>query len=245
MDQDKPFFLPFIKKEKLTSDCYTFFFEKNSAAREFVPGQTYEMKLPHKNMDERGDDRVFTVSSSPTDDKFITITTRIIQSTFKLRLANLKPGESVQFMGPWDDLNFDPADTRAQVFLAGGIGVTPFHSIVNYCLDKKINTPMTLFVSWKNQDEMIFDDFFRKAEEKLENFSYVPTLTEDKSFDADIWDGERGRINGIMIKKYVLNIKEGKYFFAGPPAMVKALKQTITSLGVSKENLLFEEFEGY
>lgn len=203
------------------------------------------MKLPHKNMDERGDDRVFTVSSSPTDDKFITITTRIIQSTFKLRLANLKPGESVQFMGPWDDLNFDPSDTRAHVFIAGGIGVTPFHSIVNYCLDKKINTPMTLFVSWKNQDEMIFDDFFRKAEEKLENFSYVPTLTEDKSFDADIWNGERGRINGIMIKKYVLNIKEGKYFFAGPPAMVKALKQTITSLGVSKENLLFEEFEGY
>lgn len=245
MEEEKPFFLPFVKKDKLTSDCFTFFFKRNGNERDFVPGQTYEMKLPHKDMDERGDDRVFTVSSSPTNKEFVTITTRIIQSSFKKTLDSLKPGEMVQFMGPWDDLNFDPKDTRPHVFLAGGIGVTPYHSIVQYSLEKKITTPMTLFVSWKNKDEMVFDDFFRNAEEELENLNYIPTLTEDESLDSDIWDGEKGRINEEMIRKYVSEIENSKYFFAGPPAMVKALKETVISMGVNKDNLLAEEFEGY
>ncbi len=104
---------------------------------------------------------------------------------------------------------------------------------------------MTLFASWKNQDEMVFNKFFRKAEDSLENFNYIPTLTEDESLETDIWDGECGRINEKMIKRYVSDIKNSKYFFAGPPAMVKGLKDTVIELGVSKENLLSEEFEGY
>lgn len=245
MSGNKPFFLEYLQKDQLTSDCYTFYFKKNEKTPDFVPGQTYEMKLPHKNMDERGDDRVFTISSSPTNKEFITITTRIIQSSFKMRLNSLKHGENVKFMGPWDDLNFDPSDMRPHVLLAGGIGVTPYHSIIQYSLDKKINTQMTLFVSWKNQDEMIFDDFFRNAEDELPGFSYVPTLTNDPSLDADVWDGERGRITDEMLKKYVNHMQESKYFFAGLPAMVNSLKKTVVELGVPKENLLSEEFEGY
>lgn len=241
---DKPFVLPFVKKEQLTSDAFTFFFERNGNERDFVPGQTYEMKLPHKNMDERGDSRVFTISSSPTDKDFITITTRIIQSTFKLELNNLKPGQNVQFDGPWDDLNFDPNNTNPHVFLAGGIGITPFHSIIQYVTDKNIETQMILFVSWKNREEMVFDDFFREANNRLENFSYIPTLTEE-SLTNNQWDGELGRIDQKLIEKYVLEIKNVKYFFAGPPAMVNSLKQTVLDMGVPKENLLAEEFEGY
>lgn len=245
MSDNKPFFLEYLKKEQLTSDCYTFYFKRNEEARDFVPGQTYEMKLPHKNMDERGEDRVFTISSSPTNKEFITITTRIIQSSFKKTLANLRSGSRVQFDGPWDDLNFDASDERPHVFIAGGIGVTPFHSIVQYSLDKNLMTRMTLFVSWKTQNEMIFDEFFRKAEDELPNFTYVPTLTNDESLDSDIWDGERGRITDEMIKKYIIDITGCKYFVAGPPLMVKSLKKIILDMGVDKDNILSEEFEGY
>lgn len=244
-DSDKPFFLPFVKKEQLTKDTYTFFFKRTGDEREFVPGQYYEIKLPHKNVDERGDDRVFTISSSPTNRDFITITTRIIQSSFKKTLSSLQPGQIVQFDGPWDDLNFDEKDTFTHVFIAGGIGITPYHSIVEYCLDRKINTQMTLFVSWKNQDEMIFDDFFRKAENTLENFAYIPTLTEDDNLDVDVWDGEVGRIDEEMIRKYISDIKNSKYFISGPPAMIKALKETVEKMGAPKEKIIAEEFEGY
>lgn len=245
MNDDGPFFLEFTKKEKLAADTFTFFFKRNGTERPFISGQYYEMKLPHSNMDERGDSRVFTISSSPTNTEFITITTRIIQSTFKLTLGELKPGEKVQFDGPWDDLNFDERDASPHVFLAGGIGLTPYHSIIQYCLDKGIQRKMTLFVSWKTQSDIIFDDFFRKAEDTLKDFTYVPTLTEEKSLSTDLWDREIGRIDEKMIKKYVQDIKKSLYYFSGPPSMVNALKDTVVRMGVSKEKIIAEEFEGY
>lgn len=244
-DNETPFYLPFLKKEQLTEDTFTFYFKRIGDERDFVPGQYYEMKLDIKNSDERGDSRVFTISSSPTEKEYITITTRIIQSSFKIRLSEVKPGETVQFNGPWDDLNFDEKDTSPHVFLAGGIGITPYHSIVKYVMDRNLDTQMILFVSWKNRDEMIFDDFFRQANNHLQNFSYVPTLTEEINLKPDNWDGETGRIDEKMIRKYVTDISVSKYFFAGPPAMVKSLKETVEGIGVPKEKIIAEEFEGY
>ncbi len=242
---DALFFLPFIKKEQLTKDTYTFYFARNGTEHDFIPGQYYEITLPHKNPDERGIARIFTISSSPTDREFITITTRIIQSSFKMTLNSLVEGQMVQFGGPWDDLNFDEKDTSPHVFFAGGIGITPYHSIVKYVIDKNVATPMILFVSWKNFDEMIFDDFFRDANNHLENFTYIPTITEENEMSADIWDGEKGRIDEAMIRKYVSDIASCKYFFSGPPAMVKALKEAVKSMGVVDEKIIAEDFEGY
>ncbi len=242
---DELFYLPFVKKEQLTKDTYTFYFKRNGTEHDFVPGQYYEMTVPHKNADDRGVARVFTISSSPTDKEFITITTRIIQSTFKMTLNSLMEGQMVQFGGPWDDLNFDEKDTSPHVFLAGGIGITPYHSIVKYAIEKNISTQMILFVSWKNFDEMVFDDFFRDANNHLENFTYVPTITEENEMSADVWDGEKGRIDEAMMRKYVSDITNCKYFFSGPPAMVKALKDVVKSMGVADEKIIAEDFEGY
>ncbi len=240
---DETFLLPFVKKEQLTADAYTFYFGRNGTERGFIPGQYYEMTLPHKDADERGDARVFTISSSPIDTEFITITTRIIQSSFKMTLANLQPGSMVNFGGPWDDLNFDESDKSPHVFLAGGIGITPYHSIINYVMDKRLDNQMILFASWKNTSEMIFDEFFRNANNHLENFTYVPTITDIDS--AKNWNGEKGRVDASMLKKYIYDIPNSKYFFSGPPAMIKALKETVVGMGVVKEKIIAEEFEGY
>jgi len=243
-ENEKPFFLLFLKKEQLTSDCYTFFFKRTPESPEFTPGQYFEIKMDIKNPDERGDAHVFTISSSPLDWEFYTITTRIIQSSFKLRLADLQPGELVQFDGPWNDLNFDEHDTSPHVFLAGGIGITPYHSIVKYAMEKNLTTQMILFVSWKNREEMIFDDFFRQANNHMDNFTYVPTLT-DESLNPSEWDGEIGRINEEMLRKYISSILDAKYYFSGPPVMVSVLKETVKGMGVPSEKIIFEEFEGY
>jgi len=243
MSDIETFLLPFEKKEQLNKDTFTFYFLRNGSEKPFIPGQYYEMTLPHKNVDERGDARVFTISSSPTDSQYITITTRIIQSSFKMTLANLNPGEMVQFGGPWEDLNFSEADKSPHVFMAGGIGITPYHSIVNYVMDKRLDTQMILFASWKNREEMIFDEFFRNANNHLENFTYVPTITDTENLDG--WDGEKGRVNEEMLRKYIFDIQNSKYYFSGPQAMIKALKETVVNMGVIKEKIIAEEFEGY
>lgn len=241
-DNDKPFFLPFVKKEKLNKDTYTFYFERTKDARPFVAGQYYEIKLPHKNMDDRGDSRVFTISSSPNDKEYISITTRIIQSTFKLALANLKEGDVIHFDGPWDDLNFDENEKLPYVFLAGGIGVTPYHSIIKYSIEKGLKNKMTLFVSWKIREDMVFHEFFENAQKTLPNFRYIPTLTGEES---DNWKYETGRIDADMIKRYMSGILDIKCFVAGPPPMVVALKKMILDMNVPKENVVSEDFEGY
>lgn len=242
-DNEKPFKVPFIKKEQLTKDTYSFYFKRTKESRDFVAGQYFEIYLPHKNADERGQDRVFTCCSSPTEKDHYMITTRIIESSFKKELAKLKKGDLVRFNGPWDDLNFDESETLPQVFLAGGIGITPFHSIVKYAIDKKLTLPITLFVSWKSHDEMIFDDFFRNAEKKLDNFRYVPTITDDEGLKN--WSGETGRISERLIKKYIPKVRNNRFRIAGPPGLVKAMKELCVQMNVSKENTIAEEFEGY
>lgn len=241
---DNLFFLPFVKKEQLTRDAFTFYFKRNGTEHSFTPGQYYEITLDINNADERGNARVFTISSSPTNQEYITITTRIIQSSFKMKLNELQPGDMIQFGGPWDDLNFDERDTTPRVFIAGGIGVTPYHSIMQYVTDKNITTPMILFASWHTREEMVFDDFFRNANNHLENFAYVPTLTNEV-LDKGQWDGELGQIDRQMMEKYVSDASKSKFYFSGPPAMVMALKQTVKEMGVIEDNLFSEDFEGY
>lgn len=242
-DNETPFKIPFLKKERLNSDTYSFYFERNEKSRNFTAGQYFEIKLRIKNPDERGDTHVFTCASSPTEKGYYMITTRIIESTFKNALLKLKPGTLVQFNGPWDDLNFDETEDLPQVFMAGGIGITPFHSIVKYAIDKKLELPMTLFVSWGSREEMLFDDFFRKAETKLKDFRYIPTITHSETLRD--WGGETGRISERLVKKYIKKVRNNRFRIAGPQGLVKAMKELCVQMNVPKENIIAEEFEGY
>jgi len=243
VDNETPFKLPFLKKEQLTTDTYSFYFKRTGAERDFVAGQYYEIKLKIKNPDERGDTHVFTCCSSPTEKEYLMFTTRIIESSFKLSLSKLKKGDTVQFNGPWDDLNFDESEDLPQIFFAGGIGITPFHSIVKYAVDKKLELPMTLFVSWSSKDEMIFDDFFKNATKKLKDFRYIPTITHAEGLTE--WNGETGRISERMVKKYIKKVRMARYRIAGPPGLVKAMRELCVQMNVPKENIIAEEFEGY
>lgn len=243
MDNTSSFYLPFLKKEQLTDDTYSFYFKRTGEERDFVAGQYVEIKLEIENPDDRGDSRVFTVCSSPSDKDYFMFTTRVIQSSFKKSLNALVPGQKVRFDGPWDDLNFDESDGLNKIFLAGGIGITPFHSIVQYCLDNNLDLPMTLFVSWSTKEEMVFDEFFRQAQSSLHNFEYIPTLTHIKN--EDNWTGEEGRIEKEKIVKYAKDVKNSKYYIAGPPAFSKAQKEMVQAFGVEEEKILAEEFEGY
>lgn len=242
-ENDKPFISKFIKKVKLTDDTYSFYFKRGKNSRDFVPGQYFELKIDIKNPDERGNTHVFTCASSPTEKDYYMITTRVIESTFKMALSNLKKGDTVEFTGPWDDLNFDESEILPQVFLAGGIGITPFHSIVKYAVDKKLDLSMTLFVSWGSRGEVLYDEFFREAEQKLKDFRYIPTITHLDNIKD--WNGETGRISERLVKKYINKVRNNKFRIAGPAALVKAMRELCVQMNVSKENIVSEEFEGY
>lgn len=237
------FSLPFYKKEQLNQDTFTFYFRRNGSEKEFKPGQYFEVKLPIEKIDDRGDARVFTISSSPTNKDFFTITTRIIQSSFKKTLLNLQNGTPVSFEGPWDDIEVNLNDPSPKVFLAGGIGITPFHSIVEFCSDMKLDIPMTLFASWSKREDVIFDDFFKRQEKVLSKFKYIPSITKDIALSD--WSGERGRINQSVIERHVVNIDAPTYYIVGPGEFIKGMENLLLGMSITQEKIIFEHFSGY
>ena len=155
----KQFDTKFIKKEQVAQDAYSFYFEKPDI--EFLPGQYMQLKLDIPNPDIRGATRLFSITSSPTENH-LRITTRIIQSSFKLALSNLKPNDQVHIVGPYGKFIFDETDNSPHIFLAGGIGITPYLSMIKYAYDKNLNISMTLFTSFRKVEDIVYRDVLTK-----------------------------------------------------------------------------------
>jgi glycine betaine catabolism B len=239
MQKASKYELIFTKKEKISKDTYTFYFDRKKSNFDFIPGQYIKIFLDIENADDRGSSRYFTISSSPTDKDYLTITTRIIKSSFKLKLNSLNPGDKVRAFGPIGYFTYDSSNDPA-VFVAGGIGVTPFHSLIRYFIANNKHPKITLFNSFSYKDEAVFYDEFKSIEKENPNIKIVYSLTKERQMGF-----ETGRINKDMIKKYVPDFLESSYFIVGPEEMVSEMFDQITKMGVSEEKIFNEDFTGY
>lgn len=220
-----------IKKEQLTRDTYSFYFERPSTF-EFVPGQYIKMFLPIENPDDRGASRFFSLPSSPTERDHLMITTRILQSSFKKTLAALPIGAKVQMRGPHGTFVLDEKDARPNIYLAGGIGITPARSMLVYLRDKDLAIPFTLMVSFSNSDEIIFQDELNSLSNEFRKIVYVVT-------------SEEGRIDEEKIKKNVPDLLDSLFYISGPAGFVAAIEKLVKSMGAPDENVKTEDFPGY
>ena len=237
----KQFFLAFARKEKVAEDTYFFYFDLAERGFVFLPGQYIDMVLPHKDPDNRGIERSFTIASSPLDKKYLMVTTKTIKSSFKKALANLKSSQPVEFNGPWGGFVLKEEETFPRVFLAGGIGITPFHSMISYANTKKLLIPISLIVSFSRIEDLVFyRELSDIAKENL-NIKVIYTITHPD----DQWSGETGRISEALIKKYVSDISEPRYYIVGPPNMVSAMGELVLEMGVPTEKIFIENFTGY
>lgn len=242
MKKATKFELEFVKKEKVAKDTHSFYFKKPFNFN-FKSGQYIKIFLDITNPDERGTSRYFTISSSPLDSGFIVITTRIIRSSFKLKLSSLRHGELVRAFGPLGYFNFDAKNKRPKIFLAGGIGITPYHSILRYIDSKqlKLGARVTLIVSFSSREEVIFFEELKEIESRNSNIRVVYTLTNDNNMYPEF---EKGRINTDMIKKYTQD-KDGEFFIVGPEAFEVNMIELVKDLGISETSIFTENFPGY
>lgn len=234
------FELTFIGKKQLTSDLYTFYFKK---PRDFIfhAGQYIKLSLPIQNPDERGINRLFTISSSPLDQN-LSITTRIIQSSFKKYLDQINPGFKLLVYGPLGKFTLSEQDIIPYIFIAGGMGITTFHSMITYVNQKKLTIPITLFASFSRSHEIVFYEELSHIENK--NIKIIYTITKPEESKKP-WNGEIGRISKDLIKKYAHNYLESKYYIVGPMKMVVETNKQVQELGIEKESILKETFTGY
>ena len=239
----KEFYLPLTKKEQLTKDVYSFYF-KRPQDLDFLPGQYIRMILPIEKKDERGDSRFFTIASSPLEKDKIMITTRVIKSSFKKKLAELNIGERAKFFGPMGGFVLNEQDKDSRVFLAGGIGITPFHSMITYAHAKNLTIPITLIVSFSRVEDMVFYEELLDIAKKDSYIKIIYTVSHPEESDKP-WNGEIGRVSEDLIKKYVPSFLNPLYYIVGPPKMVAVIEDVVKNMGVPNEKIFIENFTGY
>lgn len=239
----KPYTIAFLSKKELAKDTYVFYF-KRPQGFDFIPGQYNRWTLPITANDGRGSSRFFTISSSPLEKDHITVTTKIIQSDFKKALLQLKEKDEIKIFGPMGQFILDERDSRPRVLIAGGIGITPFHSMLTYAAAKHLSLPLTLFASFSIPEEMVYYDEFKKLEAKHPNIKIIYTITKPQESQV-VWNGQTGRISPEMINKYVKDIPNNVFYVVGPPPMVDGTKAMLNAMRIPEDNFKTEQFTGY
>lgn len=192
--------------------------------------------------DAEGNTRGFSISSAPSED-VVMITTRLRDTAFKRVLQAIPLGTAVRIEGPFGDLRLHHA-ARPAVVLTGGIGITPFRSILIETI-RNGGLPYPVFVFYANRrpEDAAFLDEIRELAGQDTNLTFVPTMTGLES--AEPWDGERGHIDASMLQRHLLGVIDAIYYLTGPPGMVHGLRTMLVDAGVEEDDIRTEEFTGY
>jgi ferredoxin-NADP reductase len=227
----------FERRAQEATDIWTYYFTTDKPVR-YVAGQFTELTLPHDEPDDRGIRRWFTLSSSPSD-QFLSITTRNIGdkgSSFKRTMAALEPGTIVRMEAPMGDFVL-PKDVRVPlVFVAGGIGITPFHSILTWIAASGEKRPIHFLYAVSAEDQIIFQNTFTNAKQ------HVSIVVNNPSRE---WGGLRGPIDADMVVEIAQPTPKTLIYLSGPEGLTEALASQLKKGGISHQNIVTDFFPGY
>jgi len=229
-----------VEKKNLADGTLGLYLEKPEKFT-YKAGQYALLHVPPlKDKDVRESTHAMSLASAPHQDTLL-MAMRVSQSNFKQTINSMNVGDTLEIDGPLGTL-YPDEDTQPVVFLSGGIGIAPFHGIIEEQSRREWPRMVTLFYADKSPKDAVFLEKLQALTNK--NFVFVPTMTrideEDKS-----WSGERGRITAELIQKYVKEPCVPKYYIVGLPEMVKSSKEELLKLNVPQDNIKVELFTGY
>lgn len=227
-------------KEEVAKDTLKVVFEVKEKFT-FKAGQYCFVTLGHLNYpDERGEKRQFSIVNSPNEKGIITITTRLSESGFKKTLQELPIGSEVQ-LGPIAGVFVLPGHSeKPLVFIAGGIGITPFISMLRYVSEEKLPYNVTLIYSNRDQSSTAYLEEVQNYPLPTTNYQLILTMTNDPN-----WNHEKRMVDASFIKDYFPEVNAQYYMVVGPPGMVEAVKKALFDAGVNQDNIRAENFTGY
>ncbi len=210
----------------------------------FVPGQYMEWTLAHKGVDSRGNRRYFTLASSPTEEEIrIGVKFYVSGSSYKKAMLLLTNNNPVVTAGMAGEFTMPEDPNQKCVFIAGGIGITPFRSMIKYLLDTNQKRPIVLIYSNKTKDEIVYTDIFAEAATKL-GIKTVYTLTDEQSVPVD-WQGRVGRIDATMIQQEIPDFGERLFYLSGPHTMVAGFEKTLSEMRIPSSQIKKDFFPGF
>lgn len=224
--------LKLMEKRQEAKDVFSFIFEPQESIS-WQAGQFIVYKIPHDHPDNRGDTRIFTISSPPYQEK-IMLTTRYFfdqSSSFKQALFKKVPGSYVEGIDVRGHFTIEDAN-RKFAFIAGGIGITPFHAILLDLEQKEKIQDIILIYSNRDRENVVFEDIMNRLENQFRELKII-YLFSPQHCDLEV------------VKKSVPDIQERIFYLSGPTGMVKSVEEVLQQLGVENSKVKKDYLPGY
>ena len=231
------------RRETVAEDTMAFHFSKPSGFRHQAGQSLLVTLISPPETDSEGDARSFTIASAPHEAELM-IATRMRDTAFKRVLKSAPIGTTVKIDGPNGEMVLHDDAARPAVFLAGGIGITPFLSMARHAAKERLPHRLYLFYSNRRSEDAAFMDELRKMEQVNPNYRLIAAMAEPEKSSAP-WSGETGFIRRDMLERHLPDLMRPMYYFAGPPAMTMAMQKMLEDIGVTDDAMRYEEFYGY
>ena len=226
-----------VKKQQEAEAIYSFWWRTKRPFK-YNSGEYIEMSIDFPNADERGNRHWYTLASSPTEELLMNATKFPPKhSTFKQALEKLQPGDEVQISPPMGDFILPRDNTQPLLFVAGGIGVTPFRSMAKFITDQKLNYPIQLLYAANKPSEFAFTELLDNAP----GFEVTRMVSEQ----AEGWKGPVGKLSGPKIAELAGGLQGKLVYISGPAPMVKDFQKQLIEAGHPKRQVKIDDFPGY
>jgi ferredoxin-NADP reductase len=235
--------LKLLGSEEIAHDTYAFHLERPHGF-EYESGQTIDLYLiDPPEMDDEGPVRTFSLVSAPHDPELM-VATRMRDTAFKRALKNAEPGMEFAWDGPYGSFILHKSAAKPAIMMAGGIGITPFISMVKTAMHQRLHHQIYVFHSNHTPEDAPFLDELTAISHSTPSVLYIPTMT-DMNTSLPQWDGEKGFVNRDLLERHVGDLSTPIYYIAGPARFVNGMRKMLVEATVDEDNIRFEEFPGY
>ncbi len=239
------FAVKLAEKREVARDTLSFELDLSGNRFEFLPGQFLEFYLPDNLTPNYGQNaHAFSIASDPGDE-YVCIATRIRkESSFKQGMRAMQPGDQPHIAGAHGTFTMDAPEGTPLVFVAGGIGVTPFRSMIRHSLQRDMQYPILLICSNRTPEDAPFLRELQDLADAQANFQLLATMTRPE-MSRTKWNGPVGHVDATFLQKNVREPGRVEYYVAGPPRFVASVCNALETLKIPRERVHSEEFVGY
>jgi ferredoxin-NADP reductase len=232
-----------VDRQRIAKDTMAFWFDTHGTGYDFRAGQHADFAFMHPSIGDVSDNsRTFSLANSPHDKGLVMIAMRMRETGFKTALKAAALGAKFKVSRPRGSFTLHRDISRPAVFLAGGIGITPVRSILDWATQERMPHKLFLFYSNREAADAAFLEELEELAVRNPNFTFIPTITQPAH---STWSHETGRINQEMLTRHLAGLKAPVYYVAGPSGMVVAMTEMLRSCGVSEDEMRTEEFGDY